>query len=133
MADLGARYGGDGDDTPVYDIEFDPPNGLFMIAWRNGTPVGCAGWRSHGEEDEIAELKRMYVTPDARGTGIAEALLAGVEDAARSAGRIRMILECGDRQPEAVALYFKCGYSKIDNFGFYRYQPGVLSFGRDLV
>ncbi len=86
MADLGARYGGGGDETPVESIEFDPPNGLFLIAWREGVAVGCAGWRSHEESDEVAELKRMYVDPAARGVGVAASLLAAVEDAAR-AGR----------------------------------------------
>ncbi len=132
MADLGARYGGTGDETPVESIEFDPPNGLFLIARRDGVPVGCVGWRSHGDADEVAELKRMYVDPAARGTGVAVALLHAAEDAARSDGRIRMILECGDRQPEAVALYSSHGYTKIDDFGYYRDAPGVLSFGRDL-
>jgi GNAT superfamily N-acetyltransferase len=132
MADLGARYGGAGDETPVDDVEFDPPNGLFMIAWRQGGPIGCVGWRSHENADEIAELKRMYVTPDARGSGVAAMLLAAVEDAARSQGRVRMILECGDKQPEAVGLYERSGYVRIPDFGFYRDAPGVRSYGRDL-
>ena len=132
MADLGSRYGGEGDETPVESVEFDPPNGLFMIAWRDGVALGCAGWRSHGESDDVAELKRLYVEPSARGTGVASALLAAVEDAARSAGRVRLILECGDRQPEAVALYSGHGYERIENFGYYRDEPGVLSFGRAL-
>jgi len=61
MTELGERYGGNGDDTPVTDIEFDPPDGLFLVAYSNGTPAGCAGWRSHGETDEVADLKRMFV------------------------------------------------------------------------
>ena len=44
-----------------------------------------------------------------------------------------MILECGDQQPEAVSLYEKSGYVRIDNFGFYQDAPGVLSYGRDLT
>ncbi len=43
-----------------------------------------------------------------------------------------MILECGSEQPEAVALYESRGYQRIEDFGFYRDAPGVLSFGRDL-
>ena len=46
MADLGARYGGSGDGTPVDASEFDPPFGSFLVAWRDGVPAGCAGWRS---------------------------------------------------------------------------------------
>jgi GNAT superfamily N-acetyltransferase len=132
LADLAGRYGGAGDETPVETVEFDPPNGLFMIAWRDGLPIGCAGWRSHGTSDDVAELKRLYVAPSARGTGVASALLVAVQEAARSEGRTRMILECGDQQPEAIALYEKSGFERIDDFGFYRGYPDVRSYGRDL-
>ncbi len=132
LADLGRRYGGGGDETPVQDIEFDPPDGGFLVAYRDGQPVGCAGWRSHDESADVAELKRMYVDPAARGTGLAGILLRAVEDAARVAGRTRMILECGEKQPEAIALYTKSGYLPIPDFGFYKDAPGVRSFGRDL-
>jgi GNAT superfamily N-acetyltransferase len=133
MADLGQRYGGNGDDTPVTEIEFDPPDGAFLIAYRDGVPAGCAGWRSHGETDEVAELKRMYVEPAFRGTGVARALLAAVEDSARESGRSRLILECGSKQPEAIALYESSGYTPIEHFGFYRHAPDVRSYGRDLL
>lgn len=133
MADLGKRYGGPGDRTPVEPVEFDPPNGVFLIAWREDLAVGCVGWRSHGDTDDVAELKRMYVDPLARGAGIATALLRAVENAAREAGRTRMILECGIKQPEAIALYGKHGYTGIESFGFYRDSPTNRCFGRDLT
>jgi GNAT superfamily N-acetyltransferase len=132
MADLGARYGGNGDETPVQTIEFDPPNGLFLLAWRDGTAIGCAGWRSHDQSDDVAELKRLYVDPTARRSGVAVALLEAVQDAARSAGRTRMVLECGDQQPEAIALYEKSGFTRIEDFGFYKGYPDVRSYGRTL-
>ncbi|MFI7487706.1 GNAT family N-acetyltransferase [Micromonospora echinaurantiaca] len=130
LADLGARYGGSGDDTPVDAAEFEPPGGAFLIARLDGQPVGCGGWRSHGEG--TAELKRMYTAPAARGRGVARALLAAVERSAREQGRKRLILECGDRQPEAIGLYTSTGYERIPNFGFYKDEPGCLSFGRTL-
>ncbi|MFI5485374.1 GNAT family N-acetyltransferase [Micromonospora echinaurantiaca] len=130
LADLGARYGGSGDDTPVDAAEFEPPDGAFLIARLDGQPVGCGGWRSHGEG--TAELKRMYTAPAARGRGVARALLAAVERSAREQGRKRLILECGDRQPEAIGLYTSTGYERIPNFGFYKDEPGCLSFGRTL-
>ncbi|KXK63158.1 acetyltransferase [Micromonospora rosaria] len=132
MADLGARYGGSGDDTPIDATEFEPPAGMFLVARLDGTPVGCAGWRSHGDSGEIAELKRMYTAPAVRGRGVARAVLAAVESSAREHGRKQIILECGDRQPEAIAMYFALGYERIPNFGFYRDSPGCLSFGRPL-
>ena len=133
MADLGDRYGGvNGDDTPIEAMEFDPPDGAFFIAWRDGEPVGCAGWRSYAEGEEISELKRLYVAPSARGTGVAVALMTTVEESARDHGRRRMILECGAKQPEAIALYEKLGYERIPDFGHYKGQPLVRSYGRDL-
>ncbi|KKK03532.1 GNAT family N-acetyltransferase [Micromonospora sp. HK10] len=132
LADLGQRYGGSGDETPVDAAEFEPPAGTFLVAYLDGRPVGCGGWRSHGDDGETAELKRMYTAPAARGRGVARSVLAAVERSAREQGRKRIILECGDRQPEALALYTAAGYEPIPNFGFYRNEPGCLSFARPL-
>lgn len=132
LADLGTRYGGNGDDTPVDAAEFGPPAGTFLVAYLDGQPVGCGGWRSHGDDGETAELKRMYTAPAARGRGVARAVLAAVERSAREQGRKRIILECGDKQPEAIAMYTSAGYERIPNFGFYQDAPGCLSYGRPL-
>jgi GNAT superfamily N-acetyltransferase len=75
LADLSARYGGDGDSTPVDPAEFTAPAGGFLVAWRDGTPVGCGGWRTYHGAPDIAEVKRMYTVPEARGRGVALALL----------------------------------------------------------
>ncbi|MEV0002031.1 GNAT family N-acetyltransferase [Micromonospora sp. NPDC050980] len=132
LADLGARYGGSGDETPVDAAEFVPPAGAFLVAYLAGQPVGCGGWRSHGEDGDTAELKRMYTAPAARGRGVARSVLAAIERSARDAGRKRIVLECGDRQPEAIAMYTSSGYERIPNFGYYQDEPGCLSFGRTL-
>ncbi|WP_319458818.1 GNAT family N-acetyltransferase [Micromonospora sp. RTP1Z1] len=132
LADLGQRYGGSGDETPVDAAEFAPPAGAFLVAYVGGEPVGCGGWRSHGDDGETAELKRMYTSPVARGRGVARGVLAAVEQSARDHGRKQIILECGEKQPEAIAMYTAAGYERIPNFGFYRDEPGCLSFGRPL-
>ncbi|GAB3971888.1 GNAT family N-acetyltransferase [Plantactinospora veratri] len=132
LADLAQRYGGGGDETPVAATEFEPPAGAFLVAYLGEVPVGCAGWRTHGGTGDVAELKRMYVSPAARGRGVARRVLSAVEGSAREYGRSRLILECGDRQPEAIALYQGSGYQRIPDFGYYRNEPGVLSFGRPL-
>lgn len=132
MAELARRYGGEGDATPVDVTDFDPPNGAFLVAHLAGEPAGCVGWRSFGD-GTVAELKRLYTRPAVRGRGVARALLAAAEQSAREHGRTRMILECGDRQPEAVSLYLSHGYEKIENFGYYKDSPSVISLGRDLV
>lgn len=132
MADLGERYGGDGDATPIRAADFEPPAGAFLVAYLGDAAVACAGWRSHGDGGTVAELKRMFTLPVARGRGVARQLLAAVEESARDHGRTRMILETGDRQPEAIKLYVSSGYEPIPHFGVYRDAPEVVSLGREL-
>jgi GNAT superfamily N-acetyltransferase len=129
LGDLSVRYGGSGDDTPVAAADFVPPRGRFFVAAEGDELVGCAGWRAHGED---AELKRMYTAPAARGRGVARRMLATIEESARSDGRSRLILETGDKQPEAISLYESSGYHRIEDFGHYRDQAGVLSYARGL-
>jgi GNAT superfamily N-acetyltransferase len=133
LADLSERYGGDGDATPVLPMEFAPPEGGFVVAYVDGVPAGCGGWRTLAGRDEVAEIKRMFVLPEYRGIGLATAVLRTLEDLARTAGRRRMVLETGDRQPEAISLYKKCGYTAIPNFGYYRDHAGCVSLGRELT
>jgi GNAT superfamily N-acetyltransferase len=131
LADLTVRYGGgEGDSTPITPGEFDPPRGAFLVAWLDGRPAGCVGWRSRG--DGVAELKRMWVALDARRRGVAKALLVAVEDAIRSAGRTRIVLETGTAQPEAMGLYAASGYALIPNYGHYADSPLSRSYARDL-
>ncbi|MFG1988827.1 GNAT family N-acetyltransferase [Actinoplanes sp. NPDC048988] len=129
MRELADRYGGSGDDTPVDAAEFLPPNGDFFVADDGEKLVGCAGWRRHGED---AELKRMFTAKAARGRGLGRRLLAKVEESAREAGCPRVILETGDKQPEAIGLYESAGYTRIEDFGYYAGEEGVLSFAKPL-
>jgi GNAT superfamily N-acetyltransferase len=130
LADLATRYGGDGDSTPITPGEFDPPRGAFLVAWLDGRPAGCVGWRSR--ETGEAELKRMWVALDARRRGVASALLAAVEDMVRSAGKTRLVLETGTAQPEAMGLYAASGYTLVPNYGHHRASPLTRSYARDL-
>jgi GNAT superfamily N-acetyltransferase len=136
QADLAERYGS-GDANPIEPVEFDPPEGCFMVAWRDDEPVACGGWRTLGHAqggfgDDIAEVKRMYAVPAARGTGAAAALLRALEDSARAAGMRHIWLETGIKQPEAIAFYAKHGYDRIADYGYYKGADGVRSFGRQL-
>jgi GNAT superfamily N-acetyltransferase len=129
LAELSARYGGSGDDTPLGRTDFDPPDGRFFVAEIGGELVGCAGWRRHGAD---AELKRMFTLAAARGRGVARTVLAAIEESARAAGCRRVILETGDRQPEAISLYSRSGYRRIPDFGHYAGEQGVLSLAKSL-
>jgi GNAT superfamily N-acetyltransferase len=132
VADLAERYGEGGDGTPVTAQEFSPPNGSFLVAWVDGNPVGCGGWRTLAKDEKSAEVKRMYTAPSWRGRGVAEAVLRAIEESARAAGRNRIVLETGTGQPEAIAFYRKQGYAEIPNFGYYKDHPGCVSFGHEL-
>jgi GNAT superfamily N-acetyltransferase len=129
------RYGGP-DATPVAPEDFAPPRGLFLVGYADGVPVACGGWRAHDSDEEFrdgdAEVKRMYVVPSARGRGYARLLLAELERTARAEGRLRVVLETGTRQPEAIALYESSGYTAIPNFGTYRESPNSRCFGKVL-
>jgi len=132
MVDLAERYGGEGDATPVDPAQFDPPHGAFLVAYLDGVPVASGAWRSNAEYPEAAEIKRIFVRPEARNRGVAMAVLRALEESARAAGRTRAILETGTGQPEAIALYLKAGYARIPDFGHYAGGSGVRSFGRPL-
>jgi GNAT superfamily N-acetyltransferase len=128
QAEYVRRYG-DGDATPVDPAEFAPPNGAFLIAYLDAVPAGCGGWRLNGAD---AEIKRMYVAPIARGRGVARRILAELEANARDVGLARIILETGDRQPEAITLYESSGYTRIPGFGVYRDEPGCQCYAKPL-
>lgn len=130
------RYGGE-DATPVAPADFAAPRGLFLVGYLDGVAVACGGWRAHestepGFADGDAEVKRMYVAPAARGIGCARALLAELERTAAEAGRLRVVLETGTKQPEAIALYGSSGYTAIPAFGTYRNEPSCRCFGKSL-
>ncbi|NLS10762.1 GNAT family N-acetyltransferase [Nesterenkonia sp. MY13] len=63
--------------------------------------------------DGTPEVKRVYVVPEARGKGAASTLMDALEEAARATGAPRLILQTGDRQPDAEALYQKRGWQRI--------------------
>ncbi|MGW0533492.1 GNAT family N-acetyltransferase [Streptomyces sp. NPDC003032] len=133
------RYGDEGDATHLDPSMFEPPRGLYLIAYdESGTPLATGGWRAmdangEGYDDGDAELKRMYVTPEARGLGLARRILAVLEDDAKAAGRARMVLETGTKQPEAIALYLSSGYAPAPTkFGHYRFEELSLHYVKAL-
>ena len=132
------RYG-EGDLTPMAADHFDPPHGLYLVVYdADGEPVASGGWRAQdatpeGHEDGDAEIKRMFVVKEARGRGLARAVLAELEASAAAAGRTRMVLETGSRQPEAISLYRSCGYLPVRKFGYYRHEELSLCMGKALA
>ena len=128
--DLDERYE-DGAAVKADPEQFLESNrGRFFVARLGEDAVGCAGIRR--ENDAAAELKRMYVRPSARGHGIARALLATCEDAARELGYAELWLETGNMQPEAIALYLSSSYERIARFGQFACADDALHLGKVL-
>jgi GNAT superfamily N-acetyltransferase len=129
-------YGGP-DSTPVDDGEFEPPRGAFFLGYDAGRPVAMGGWRWHLAPIAIparrpAEIKRMYVVASARRRGLARRLLVHLENTARAAGADAMVLETGQRQPDAVSLYRASGYVDVPRFGHYADAPTAVHLGKFL-
>lgn len=103
---------------------------LFVVARDAGLAVGCGALRRL--DATSGEIKRMYVAPSARGSGVADAVLAALEDAARRFGWSHLRLETGDRLDAAQAFYRRAGYRPIENFGPYAGEPVSRCFERDL-
>ncbi|MFE0386657.1 GNAT family N-acetyltransferase [Streptomyces bungoensis] len=138
QAEYAERYGDDGDATVLAATDFDPPRGVYLIAYdERDRPVATGGWRSQdsngeGNEDGDAELKRMFVVAQMRGRGLARRMLAALEEDARMAGRVRMVLETGTKQPEAIALYTSAGYEPCTKFGYYRHHEESRCYAKRL-
>ena len=132
-----ARYGGI-DETPLEHAMFDPPRGSFFVGYLGDTPVASGAWRRRDDVTALgstatAEIKRMYVAPEARGRGLARRMLAHLEATAAEAGAEVTILETGTKQPEALALYESAGYLGVPKFGFYCHAPESRCFGKRLA
>jgi putative acetyltransferase len=120
QAEMLALYGEGGNDIgPARETsQFEPPDGVFLVV-RDGTgdAVACGGIvRFDGTR---AELKRMYVLPDARGRGLGRLVLEELQDEARRLGYTGVVLETGDRSAAALSLYRSAGYEPIPCYGVY--------------
>ncbi|PSR55373.1 GNAT family N-acetyltransferase [Adhaeribacter arboris] len=89
-----------------------------VVAYKNELPVGCGAIKQYAEH--TTEVKRMFVLPEFRGQGIAEEILRELEQWAKELNFAECILETGKKQPEAIRLYQKAGYSLIPNYGQYQ-------------
>jgi GNAT superfamily N-acetyltransferase len=124
------RYGGP-DEAVVDPADFVPPAGLFLVAEVDGLAAGCGAWRVH--EPGVAEVKRVYVAPEFRRQGLAQLLMAALEQSAAAAGSRAVVLNSGVRQPEALALYAALGYTSAPGYGVYADAPGAVFLGKQLA
>ncbi|MBO6640079.1 MAG: MarR family transcriptional regulator [Roseitalea sp.] len=91
-----------------------PPRGAFLVALSDGLPVGCVGLKGNG--GKLGEVKRLWVAPDARGTGLGKRLMAAIEDEARALSMDTLRLDTNRALPEAYELYNRNGWTEIDRF-----------------
>ena len=88
---------------------------MFLVAERSdGSALAGGGWRTAGPM--TAEIKRMYVSPAARGCGLGRQLVDALELDARRRGMTEVILETGVRNHAAIALYTGCGYTPVKSY-----------------
>jgi len=124
------RYGGR-DEAVVEPADFAPPSGVFLVAEVDGVAAGCGAWRllASGE----VEIKRVYVEPAHRRRGLAQRIMAALEDGAAHAGHRSVVLNTGQEQPEALVLYDRLGYRPVPGYGVYADAPDAVFLGRELA
>jgi putative acetyltransferase len=126
--ELDGRYGNDNHEPGP------PPSGdnisYFVVAYSGGRAIACGALRRL--DASTAEVKRMYVVPGSRGSGVAGAVLAALEAAALERGWTTLRLETGTRQPDAQRFYRRAGYHEIPLFGSYVGSEWSVCFERQL-
>lgn len=130
-AELSAQYPEEGATHFRLDAaEVAAGRGAFLVATRAGEPVGCGAVRRI--DGDTAELKRMFVVPAARGQGVGRALLEALEAEARRLEVAWVVLETGERQGAALALYEGAGFVRIPRYGEYATSPLSVCLGKKL-
>ena len=94
--------------------ELMPPAGAFLVAYLDGRPIGCGAVKHPG--GRAADIKRMWVSGDARGQGIGRRLLGELESLAIQAGARVARLETNGALNEAIAMYRSSGYREVEPF-----------------
>ncbi|NUR98911.1 MAG: GNAT family N-acetyltransferase [Kribbellaceae bacterium] len=126
FAELVSRYGAEGRSQVKDGARY------FVVLDDRHRAVGCAALQTF-DTDGDAELKRMYVAPDARGRGLARLLLTTLEQAARAAGHPTLRLSTGYLQPEAIALYESSGYTRTEPWGKYVLEPSTYCYAKRIA
>lgn len=121
----------DGDEHDFYD-QFNKIDSIkyALNCYENGEAVGCGAIKEF--DDESMEVKRMFVPLNHRKKGIASTILKGLEKWTKELGYKRLVLETGIRQPEAIALYEKHGFKRIDNYGQYVGMENSVCFQKKI-
>lgn len=127
-ADLAKR---DGDEHAFYH-QFNKIDMIkhAIVLYEGGQPVSCGAIKE--SMPGSMEVKRMYTLPEKRGKGYAAVVLNELEKWAAELAYPKCVLETGKKQPEAIALYTKCGYRIIPNYGQYIGVGNSVCFEKQL-
>lgn len=101
-----------------------------VIAYVDDQPAGCGCFKQFN--DTAVEMKRMYVKPEFRRRGISSAVLNELEKWAVEMGYKDAVLETGNKQAEAIAMYEKLGYSIVPNYPPYENIPTSICMQKPL-
>jgi GNAT superfamily N-acetyltransferase len=116
------------DNPPLAPAELRSPGGAYLVGFEGHDPVAGGGLRRLS--DGVAEIKRMYVRPDARSRGVARALLVALEEEAGSLGYTAIRLDTGPKQEHGLALYRSAGYVDVEP---YNDNPFACFWGEKLL
>jgi ribosomal protein S18 acetylase RimI-like enzyme len=117
LAELEARVPGEVSYHPSTRpdaVVFSPPAGRLFVAVVDGAPAGTAGLKRL--DDDTGELKRLFVRPTGRGSGVGRRLLRAAEAAAIEIGYSTVRLDTRTELVEAARLYERTGYRRIDRY-----------------
>ena len=116
----------------IFFAQFNKTDSIkhVVVVYEDNRAVGCGAFKAY--QDEIAEIKRMFVNPEDRGKGIASQILGALESWAKELSFTSCILETGKKYPEAIALYKKNGYGIIPNYGQYESVEDSVCFKKTL-
>ncbi len=127
--DLKERYGS-------LQKQFDVHNNVdkisdVVVIYRDESPVACGAFKEY--DSDAIEMKRIFVKKEYRNQGLAWLLVKKLEEIAKEKGYKHAVLETGIKQPEAVGLYKKLGYERIQNYSPYTGNSNSVCMKKELV
>jgi len=127
--ELYLRYG----DIQVQYDQYNKVDAIdnVVVGFIDENPAGCGCFKII-DKDTI-EIKRMFVKPEFRGSGIAKMIILELEQWSIENGFTNSILETGIEQPDAIKFYTKLGYDFIDNYGQYEGNPNSICMSKGLI
>ncbi|HTE12668.1 MAG TPA: GNAT family N-acetyltransferase [Chitinophagaceae bacterium] len=122
----------DGDEHTFY-AQFNKIENIrnVIVCYTDSKPTGCGAFKAYDQTK--AEIKRMFVQPIYRGQGIAGSILKELELWAAELKYAACILETGKKQPEAIRLYQKAGYTIIENYGQYKNVENSICMTKSIL